>query len=344
MNLDVIKKGSATRVSSVKSDRKKTYDWLKDAILSSCKKVFTSEPALSVHSLELRSTHHSVHKDYDFTLQSNDMEIRLVLRLHHGIFSIWGDTDHIKTAKEYSATRHAYQYGYPSPFPYRFSPSEKPFGYPYLILDPGDGVPWGEAGENVRILEERAVDSIAGRLAQLHQTVPAKHPLIPKVKISQVLRHLWNRVRWLEDDRLRRCFTGCKQQAASMTRLPSVMLHGLFDIDNVLLLNHQVRSIVNWEHAAFGDPRWDVAYTSLSLQHGNDRSVANQFLARYVQHIEHSLSDINFWEGLVALRGYAQCQWLQSIGNTSIGTVMGKQSKLLEREDFYREKALRQFG
>lgn len=331
-------------MNSVKPESKQTYDWLKEALLSVCRKVFTPSSTLDIGSLSHRISHSSPHWEYDFTLMFPDIEINLILRLHNGLFSIWGDTDYIKTTKEYAISRHAYQYGYPAPFPYSFSPSEKPFGRPYIIVDPGDGVPWWDAGENVRILEERAVESIAERLAQLHRTVPAKHPLIPKVGVTHVLHNLWNRVKWLENERLNRCFLGCKRQAASIARMPPVMLHGCFDIDHVLLLNHQVRTIINWEHAAIGDPRWDAAYTSLSLQRQSDRYVANHFLAKYVQFIETPLSDINFWEGLVALRGYASCLWLRSIGEISIGAIVGNQSKLLEREDFYREKALLQFA
>ncbi len=115
-------------------------------------------------------------------------------------------------------------------------------------------------------------------------------------------------------------------------------------MDNLLLSNGKVRTVLNWEHAAIGDPRLDAAQTSLSLQWKQDRSLANRFIARYVRLTDTSIEDLNFWEGLAALRFYALSKWLRTLNGQSFEAVAGKQTFLFDRESKYQEKALKQFA
>ena len=327
----------------MKPESTKSYDWLEDALLTLCRKVFPLEISLRVHSIEQKPNRLSPHRDYLFYLVSSDTEFRMQLRLHFALFSLWSGTEDLKTAKEYSVMRHAYQHGYPAPFPYCFSPSLRPFGYPYLVMDAGDGRGWWEMEASLSAVHERTVDAMADLLAQLHLTVPARHPLIPPVETCGVVKRLWSRVLSLGDEELTQCFQGCYRQLEQQIALPSVLLHGCFEMENILLLNGNLRMVTNWEHAALGDPRWDVAYTSLSLHRGNDRSPANRFIARYVQKTDTPMEDLGFWEGLVALRGYALSRWLRALDEKSYKTVAGMQTNLFPLEDVYHAVALKQF-
>ncbi len=333
-----------SRVDKVKSKSAKSYDWLEDALISVCRKVFPSESSMNLRSLVPRLNRIFPHQDYDFYLETPDTELRMILRLYHGLFSIWGGTENLKTSKEYSVLRHVYQNGYSVPFPYNFSSSREPFGWPFLIMDPGDGIRWWEIGESLRLLQEQLVNSLAEKLATLHLTIPAKHPLIPFVNTTYTMKQLESRIQKLENKELNRCFKHAKQQLKRQENYPDVFLHGCFSLDNVLIQNENVRTVINWEHTAIGDLRWDVAYTSLSLQRENDRSIANHFLAQYVQLIEEPLEDMGFWEGLVALRSFAQSQWLRSLDEKSFEAIVGLQTDLIDLEDYHRTRALEQFG
>lgn len=321
----------------------RTYDWLEDALLTVCRQAFPSEASLRIHSLKTRVHRVSAHRDYEFVLQSPDTEIRLALRLHYGLFSLWGSSDRVKPAREYSAMLHAYQSGVPAPFPYGFTTSDQPFGKPYLLHDPGDGQRWWDIEESLRVIQGETAYGLAEELVKLHYAVAAKHPLIPSVEVCHVMKRLWNQVSSIASDELRRCFEKCRKELQSLKPIPEVMLHGQFDLDHLLLLNGKIRTITDWEHAAFGDPRWDIAHTSLSLQRGRERSLSNQFVSHYVQMAEMQLEHIHLWEGIVALRNWAHSAWLRSLDGKSFQSLAGLQTPLIDQEDWMRERAMNVF-
>jgi len=322
----------------------KSYDWLEDAILTVCKKVFPLEPALTVHSIAQKQHRIFPHQDYDFLLQSPDAEFRLILRLHYGMFSLWSGVEDIKTAKEFSVMRHAYQHGYPAPFPYCFSTRKMPFGRAYLIMDAGDGRRWWEMEGSLRAIQEETVDSLADQLAKLHASVSPQHPLIPKIDVPKVLKTLRSRAASLNVAELDKALRVCGKAFEAVGDAAAVLLHGTFEMDNTLLVQNRIRTVTNWEHAAIGDHRWDVAYASLALQQKGDRSLANRFVARYVQQTGASLENMDFWEGLIALRHYALGEWVRSLDERSFSVIAGLQTNLFDRLDAMRDRALAQFG
>ena len=326
------------------TQKSKTYDWLEDALLTVCRNAFPSEASLRVHSLKRRVNRVCAHRDYEFYLQSPDTEIRLALRLHCGLFSIWGTADRIKPAREYSASLHAYQSGVSATFPYGFTTSDQPFGKPYLLHDPGDGLRWWEIEESLRVVQGETIHYMAEELVKLHYAVSAKHPLIPTVDVHSVMKRIWNRVSNFASDELRKCYEQCLKDLKRVETPLEVMLHGQFDLDHLLLQNGRIRTIIDWEHAVFGDPRWDVAHTSLSLQRGKERSFSNQFVSHYSQLAEMRIEDIGLWEGLTALKNWMLSVWLQSLDEKSFQSIAGVQTPWLDRENEMQERALSQFA
>ena len=312
--------------------------------MSVCRNAFPNEASLRIHSLKPRVHRVNPHRDYEFFLKSRDTEIRLALRLHYGLFSLWSTADRIKPAREYSAMLHAYQGGSSAPFPYGFTTSDKPFGKPYLLHDPGDGQRWWEIEDSLRQTQAETVKLLAEELAKLHYAVTARHPLIPTVKTDQIVRELMVRLSNKMSDELQRCFDVCRRELSTIEPLPNVLLHGQFDLDHVLIKKGKIRTITDWEHSAIGDPRWDIAHTALSLQLGKDRSLANQFTACYSQFSQISIDSILFWEGLSALRNWAICHWLHSLEEKSYKSIAGLQIPLFNHEDAMRERALQQFS
>ncbi len=331
------------RVETVNIYYKGTCDWFEDAVLSVCHQFFPTEPALSIHSVSPRLNRFPGHHDFDFICRSPDAEFKVMLRLTQGRLSIWEGIEHEKYQKEYGVMLHAYQAGYPAPFPYGVGVTKRPFGSPYLLMDPGDGSRWWEVNNSLRAVQIEVVDSLADQLALLHQAVSPAHPRVPVIEVGSVLNQLWARVAHLKEDELIRCFEGCWNQCPSISSLPPVLLHGSFDLDHVLIQNGKVRTVIEWEHAAAGDPRWDVAHCSITLQQPRDRFLANRFLARYVQNTGTPMESISFWEGLVALRFYALIRWLRSLDERSFEAVAGRQTNLVAREEEMRARALRQF-
>ncbi len=323
---------------------KPTYDWLEYSLLTVCRKVFSAAADLKAHSIEPRINRVFPHQDYLFELEGGDAHFQLILRLHHGIFSFWGGTEKIKTAKVFSVMRHVYQLGFSAPFPYTFDASHKPFGWPYLILDPGDGIRWWEGSSSLRNVQDEYTESLADELARLHTLIKPEHPLLPKIDAYNQLKQIKSRTKNIDHPVLKRCFEGCFDQLEYIAGLSPVLLHGQYDFDHVLISNGNIRNIIDWEHAALGDPRWDIANASLSLQRDGDRSLANRFLAKYVQVSGIQAEDIGFWEGLVALQRFALSIWLKSLDPKSFQSIVGLKTPLMDKENEYRKRALRQFG
>ena len=126
--------------------------------------------------------------------------------------------------------------------------------------------------------------------------------------------------------------------------LAPVLLHGALDLNNVLIQQDYIRTIINWEHAAIGDPRWDVAYTSLAIQQKKDKNLANRFVLQYTQQFGLPVDHLELWEGLVALRMYTLSRWLRFMDERSCQTILGLRSNLFEQDEFYKNKLNTIFG
>ncbi|MBN2326079.1 MAG: phosphotransferase [Candidatus Omnitrophica bacterium] len=320
------------------------YDWLEEALLAVCQNAFPSESVLRVHSLTRRMQRIGAHCDYEFILQLTGGEIRLALRLYQGTFSLWGFSDRVKSARAYTAMRRAYKAGVPAPFPYTFTSQRIPFGKPYVLHDPGDGRRWWNVEDSLRPAQGQLVTSMAEELVKLHHAVAPDPDWIPAVEVGGVLYQIWNRIAPIAGDELTRCFEKASRKFQDEEVDARAMLHGQFDLDHLLIKNGVIRTITDWEFAACGDPRWDVAYASLSLQRGRDHSLSNQFVSHYANLSQASLEHLPLWEGLVALRDWALSVWLESLDEKSFQSVAGLQTPLMNKKDVMREHALHVFS
>ena len=204
MGLNLIQKLNPTESIS--------HDWLENAILSVCQKAFPSEKILEIDSIALKDDGVSPHKDYTFFLHAGDSDFRIHLRLHFGIFSIWGGSEDIKSSKEYAVLRHVYRQGFPAPFSYSFSASSQPFGRPFVMMDPGDGERWDQFNDSYRSVQEKIVDSMASEMIKLHRSIEPKHPLLPIIEVEPFINRLWGRVSRLIDMDLKRYFRTCLEK------------------------------------------------------------------------------------------------------------------------------------
>lgn len=315
-----------------------SYDWLEDAILSVCRPVFI-EHAIEIESLTPRPQRVSPHQDFLFTLRSPDTEMKLHLRLSHGRFSLWKGTDTNKTTREFSALRLAYQHGIPVPFAFTYGPGRTPFGYPYIIMDAGDGAFWWENEKGFVSQQEEIIDDFAQRIAQIHAQITPQNPLIPPIFVSDVITLIRQHLEQQEDETALGWLRNCADQLGDVETLPAVLLHGNLHLDAIMMRNGAIRALTGWEHAAIGDPRWDIAQASLSLQQAGDRALANRFIARYTEQVDWSTTPIEVWEGLIALRNYALSGWLRSLDATGFQNIVGLQTDLFDLEEWHREFA-----
>lgn len=314
-----------------------SFDWLVDAIQSVCRPAFDQE-TIEILRLEPRQQRISPHVEYDCVVQVSGSEFPLILKLYHGRFSPWFGTDTLKPTHEYSAMRHAYQHGMPVLFPYAHSQSIHPFGRAHLLTHNTDGNYWWELGTGFARTQEHIVDEMAYTLARFHTKVPADHALIPNVFVSDLVEQIERRTLMCGHADVQRWLHTCRGLLEDMEPYPTVLLHGNFALDSVVLRNDTIRAVTRWENAALGDPRWDVATTALDFQVLGNQSLGHRFVSGYVQETGIPMNDLAVWEGLVALRSYVYCLWLRSMDPKTFESIAGLQTDLLDREELYYQK------
>lgn len=321
-----------------------THDWLRESLRSVCGNAFPHGGEIEASGIVPASPPHCPHLEYRFTLETPGGSLPLLLRLYHGMFSVWGGSDTLKSTREYAALRHAHAHGAPVPFAYCFSPSTQPFGHPYLILDPGDGEFYGGMEEGNRPTANEAAAPMAEQMARQHRDAPARHPLIPTAELNGVIRQIGVRIRRLENRELNRLMESCLERVPAGAGAGPALLHGAPGPEKSQWLHGRLRAVAGWEHAAFGDPRWDIAHALIGLRAAGGREAADIFLSKYAETAGKPPADLEFWEGCAAFRNYALCMWLESLDKTSFHSVAGRNSDLLPDKELYREFANLHFG
>lgn len=91
------------------------------------------------------------------------------------------------------------------------------------------------------------------------------------------------------------------------------LLNGDADISNVLVDDQgAVTGWVDWDQAALGDPRWDMAVlvTSLRADYQMD-SLAARAVADYARETVRPVRDLAAWVAMLAVIRWASCAWLR---------------------------------
>jgi aminoglycoside phosphotransferase (APT) family kinase protein len=93
---------------------------------------------------------------------------------------------------------------------------------------------------------------------------------------------------------------------------PPRLLHMNVEMENVLVNDDlQIVGWLDWDQAALGDPRWDVAGLVNSLHGGYQLpDLAEWAVADYGRETVRPIKDIRLWAALIAVLRWAQCSWL----------------------------------
>lgn len=65
---------------------------------------------------------------------------------------------------------------------------------------------------------------------------------------------------------------------------------------NILWEQGQIRAVVDWEEAAYGDPGIDVAYCRMEMVLSGMGHVADEFLSTYEAAVGRRITNLSFWE------------------------------------------------
>jgi aminoglycoside phosphotransferase (APT) family kinase protein len=101
-----------------------------------------------------------------------------------------------------------------------------------------------------------------------------------------------------------------------MEAFPPCVLHGDLQVGRVRADARGLTAVLDWENAALGDPRWDLARVANELYEHEAHDLAEQLYRRYEEQSGLPLRGMGFWEALSAAQQWTLLAWLKENGST----------------------------
>jgi aminoglycoside phosphotransferase (APT) family kinase protein len=93
----------------------------------------------------------------------------------------------------------------------------------------------------------------------------------------------------------------------------AVLLHGDYHPGNVLWRHGELRAVIDWEDAGFGDPIADVAYCAADMHYMGMSAAADHFVERYADTTGRSMASLAAWTVVAVCRPLPDiARWLPS--------------------------------
>jgi aminoglycoside phosphotransferase (APT) family kinase protein len=271
---------------------------------------------------------------------------RLVVRQYADPWTWWAVDDRQKAQREWTVMCWLFGRGLPIPQPYA-SGTEGEYEYLMMPLVPGDPAEATDRGH---------VEALAALLAQIHRLTPpeAVRQALPGVLPARELARLRDLAFRCQVDGLLEATTELYGQmhAALHAELhaetveetnretseapPLCVLHGDPRLVNVRCDAQGITAVLNWENAALGDPRWDIARVVNDLRSQQADQLAEHFCAVYAERSGEPLVDVDFWETLTATQSWALVEWVRQEGAAG-----GAGAALLDEREAWQERAWR---
>jgi aminoglycoside phosphotransferase (APT) family kinase protein len=156
------------------------------------------------------------------------------------------------------------------------------------------------------------VRDIAAALAAVHaaRIEDADRTHLPDIRLSALLPRL---AAWAEeagDAERRRAVDRLADRLSATPERPAAFLHGDFHGGNVLHDGRGVTAVLDWEEAALGDPRIDVAGIYL-WRRQEAPELAEAFRARYEERAGFACGPLEPWGDLCELRSQIVGAWVK---------------------------------
>ena len=235
----------------------------------------------------------------------------LIMRRFKSRLSWWRVDDDAKAQREATLMRWLRAAGLPVPHVHVME--RGPIG-DVLLERRLPGVIWFDLDRSFPRAVEPYVDDYARLLARAHSLeVPrAVRAVVPGVTLLSVLETLRGWAQHAQDDELLRIIHKVETQAVHITELEPCILHGDYHFANVLLDQGRISGIIDWEFAAYGDPRWDVVAAYQLLVEFEAAAAADRFLNVYLAESGRALEGPPLWDVVVQLQAWALSAWLRA--------------------------------
>jgi aminoglycoside phosphotransferase (APT) family kinase protein len=217
-------------------------------------------------------------------------------------YAVFGDYDRgEKAEREFKTLALCQQHNIPAPTPLLLDKSGDLLGSPGIVTSfvPGQQI--------IRPTDE------AAWVAELAQTLARIHDIPLTAAEMSFLLDGNKEVTWfLNGSKVTEAMAGHPDGTAvwhavhnllpAIQPVPPALMHVDYWLGNILWHDELITAVLDWEEASFGDPGYDVAYLRLELAMLGSETLADAFLAAYMQASGRPLPNLAFWELAAAAR------------------------------------------
>ncbi len=248
--------------------------------------------------------------DYDtlnYVTRWNNGETKsLTLRTYQNPVCFWQLPDPYKRDRVWAVLRFLRLEAYPSPHVIARGALENAG---FLIWHTEHHPNWHTANAPTPKLLSQLAELLA-RLHNLDHTPLNDEPLYQATIAGSLVRMLlWSRD--ITDPDLKPMIRRLKATVATIEPWQHRLIHGNPHLGNVQTHNGKIVTLLNWENAAIGDPRWDVMTAAHAIRE-SDTAQAEHFVNWYETFTGRTIDNRDFWYALISVRLWALKLWVKS--------------------------------
>jgi aminoglycoside phosphotransferase len=264
----------------------------------------------------------------------------LVARRYVSTLSWWRPDDLGKAQREVTITRWLHQQGMPVAVVYarEFSALGD-----VVIFSRLPGFDWSAEGRPFPEVALEQARPFAWLLAKLHGLPPPDdvRAVVPLVTLPAVLATLAALALQIDRPDLSRAVAQATTHAYDVQENPPVLLHGDYHYSNVLISAKQISGIIDWEYAAQGDPRWDVANAYIQMVDFEASAAADAFLSAYLEYSGRSFEGPPIYNTVTTLQQWTISEWLLRQQERGETPTFALAQDLVNLRDVHKRRALR---
>jgi aminoglycoside phosphotransferase (APT) family kinase protein len=203
------------------------------------------------------------------------------------------------------------------------------------------GEDWAASGLPFSNVVRPHVDQFAKLLAFLHSVQPTNEILsvIPRVTLINALANLTALAIQIGQPELRQAVDQAMTHAYLVDEVAPVLLHGDYHFSNALVFDGRISGIIDWEYAALGDPRWDVANAYSQLVDFDAATAADDFLAAYLRYSGRVFSGPPVFMMVAPLQQWTISEWLVKEQAAGRFPTYALGQDLISLRDVHRQRA-----
>ena len=217
-------------------------------------------------------------------------------------YAVFGDYDRgAKAEREFNTLALLQQHHIPAPVPLLLDKSGDLLGSPGIVTS-------FVAGQQIiRPANQAAwVSELAQTLAKIHAIPLAaadrRFLLDGNEEVVWFLRNEKAKEKMCAHPDGRSIWQAVHDLLPTIQPVPPALVHIDYWLGNILWQDGRITAVLDWEEASFGDPGYDVAYLRLELAMLGGETLADAFLAAYVQANGRPVTNLTFWELAAAAR------------------------------------------